>query len=217
MTKMLIDIIDYGMGNVQSVRNAFELLGCEVRLSGDPERIKDADALVLPGVGAFGEAMSNLRQRRLIEPLRDAVLNDGKPLLGICLGMQLLADESDEHGTHKGLSLIPGHVRSIPVPKGFMIPHIGWNGVRLAQPAPLFRHLQDGDAFYFVHSHRFEGEAEHVVATTNHGVDITASIRKDRLFAVQFHPERSQRKGLQVLRNFVSYVESLLPEDRRLG
>lgn len=212
MRKVRLVIIDYGMGNLQSVRNALERLGCHVQLSSDPSAISEADALVLPGVGAFGEAMSNLSQRRLVEPLRNAVLNEGKPLLGICLGMQLLADDSDERGTNKGLSLIPGHVRSIPVPKGFMLPHVGWNGVRIKKPEPLFSDLQDGDAFYFVHSYRFECDSNYIAGITDYGVDVTAAIQKDRIFAVQFHPERSQRKGLRLLRNFVDFVETTIPE-----
>lgn len=206
-------IVDYGMGNLQSVCNALEFLGCSVRLSSDPDSIRDADALILPGVGAFGEAMSNLKRLRLIEPLQNAVLNDGKPLLGICLGMQLLADESDERGKHKGLSLISGAVRSIPIPKGLVLPHVGWNGVTIQKSEPLFHDIHDGDAFYFVHSYRFECDMDHVSATTDYGVEITAAIQKDRIFAVQFHPERSQRKGLRLLRNFVNYVESTVIEE----
>lgn len=212
MRKINIGIIDYGMGNLQSVSNAFERLNCNVKLSSDPNAISGADALVLPGVGAFGEAMSNLMQRRLVEPLRNAVLNEGKPLLGICLGMQLLADDSDERGENKGLSLIPGHVRSIPVPKGFMLPHVGWNGVKIKKPEPLFHDLHDDDAFYFVHSYRFECDPCYIAGITDYGVDITAAIQKDRIFAVQFHPERSQRKGLRLLHNFVNFVGTTIPE-----
>lgn len=212
LRKPRIVIVDYGMGNIQSVSNALERLGCHVYVSSDQHTIKEADALILPGVGAFGEAMGNLKQRNLVDPLRNAVLNEGKPLLGICLGMQLLADESEERGVNKGLSLIPGVVRRIPVPDGLMLPHIGWNEVSLMRPEPLFRDMQHGDAFYFVHSFRFECDSEYVSAVTNYGVDITAAIQKGRIYAVQFHPERSQRKGLRLLHNFIDYVKSAVPE-----
>lgn len=203
-----IDIIDYGMGNVQSVRNALERLGCKVRVSGDPTALSAADALVLPGVGAFGEAMNNLLDRQLVEPLRRAVLVEGKPLLGICLGMQLLADRSTERGNHSGLGLIPGQVREIPVSPGYRLPHIGWNDVSVRKSDPLFRDLPEKSAFYFVHSYRFECDSEYISGITDYGADITAAIQRDRIFGVQFHPERSQRKGLRLLRNFVDFVES---------
>lgn len=208
MKRPRIDIIDYGMGNLQSVRNALERLGCEVGISSDPRAMSDADALLLPGVGAFGEAMNNLQQRKLVAPLRSAVLNEGKPMLGICLGMQLLADSSDERGSFRGLSLIPGVVREIPVTEELRLPHIGWNDVSVRKPDPLFRGIPDGGAFYFVHSYRFECDAEYTAGVTDYGTDITAAVQKDRIFGVQFHPERSQRKGLHLLKNFVDFVES---------
>lgn len=204
-----IDIIDYGMGNVQSVRNAFERLGCEVRVSGDPAALSEAHALVLPGVGAFGEAMNNLQARQLVEPLRAAVLTQGKPLLGICLGMQLLADGSDERGNHAGLGLIPGHVREIPVAPGYRLPHIGWNDVAMRAGAPLFDTLPEKSAFYFVHSYRFECPDQYVAGVTDYGTDVVAAVQRERIFGVQFHPERSQRKGLRLLRNFVDFVKSV--------
>ncbi len=209
MRQTRIYIIDYGMGNVQSVRNAFERLGCEVRVSDDPAALVDADALVLPGVGAFGEAMNNLRERQLIEPLRDAVLNQGMPLLGICLGMQLLADNSAERGSYSGLGLIPGQVREIPVTPGYRLPHIGWNDVSVRQQAPLFDKLTEKSAFYFVHSYRFECDSRYVAGMTDYGTDVVAAIQRERIFGVQFHPERSQRKGLRLLRNFVNFIESI--------
>ncbi len=203
-----IDIIDYGMGNVQSVRNALERLGCKVHVSGDFSTLSAADALVLPGVGAFGEAMTNLRDRQLVEPLRHAVLAEGKPLLGICLGMQLLADRSTERGNYSGLGLIPGQVREIPVLPGYRLPHIGWNDVSVRMRDPLFRELPEKSAFYFVHSYRFECDSQFISGLTDYGFDITASVQRERIFGVQFHPERSQRKGLRLLRNFVDFVES---------
>lgn len=206
MTKMTI--IDYGMGNLQSVRNALEYLGCDVQITDDPFIISSADALILPGVGAFGEAMNNLRNHDLIEPLRDAVLAKEKPLLGICLGMQLLANISEERGHHCGLSFIPGQVKAIRVTKNLRLPHIGWNGVLLRRPDPLFNDLLDGDAFYFVHSYYFDCDPEWVVAVTDYGTDITAAVQRDHIFGVQFHPERSHKKGLHLLKNFVDYVKS---------
>lgn len=205
-----IDIIDYGMGNLQSVRNALERIGCEVRISSEPAALADADALILPGVGAFGEAMNNLQQRNLVEPLQRAVLDEGKPLLGICLGMQLLADSSDERGNYRGLSLIPGQIRKIPVSGGHRLPHIGWNGVSVHKCDPLFRDIHEGGDFYFVHSYRFECDPAYIVGTTDYGTDITAAVQKERIFGVQFHPERSQHKGLRLLRNFVDFAESTL-------
>lgn len=210
MSQTKISIIDYGMGNLQSVRNALERVGCEIHISGDPVSLSDADAFILPGVGAFGEAMSNLHKRKLVEPLRRAVLDNGKPLLGICLGMQLLADSSDERGKYQGLSLIPGQVRTIPVSTGLRLPHIGWNDLSIRIRAPLFRNLPDKSAFYFVHSYRFECDSAYISATTDYGVDITAAVQRDRIFGVQFHPERSQRKGLRLLRNFVDFVDSTI-------
>jgi glutamine amidotransferase len=214
MHAISIGIVDYGMGNLQSVRNAFELLGCDVRMCGDPVAMREADALVLPGVGAFGEAMSNLQQKELVSPLRRAVLEEGKPLLGICLGMQLLAETSSERGNHLGLGLIPGHVRKIPVSAGFRLPHIGWNDVTVRNREPLFRDSPDVGAFYFVHSYRFECDPGYVAAVTDYGTEITAAVQSDRVFGLQFHPERSQRKGLRLLRNFVDFVHSTVASNR---
>jgi glutamine amidotransferase len=207
MRRTKISIIDYGMGNLQSVRNALERVGCEVFVSSDPASLFDADGLILPGVGAFGEAMSNLHERNLVDPLMKAVLKEGKPLLGICLGMQLLADKSDERGSYEGLSLIPGHVTVIPDSIGLHLPHIGWNDLAINMPAPLFLNLPDNSAFYFVHSYRFECDPAYIAATTHYGLDITAAVQRDHIFGVQFHPERSQRKGLRLLRNFIDFVE----------
>jgi imidazole glycerol-phosphate synthase subunit HisH len=205
-----IDIIDYGMGNLQSVRNALERVGCEVRVSSDAAGMSGADALILPGVGAFGEAMSNLQQRKLIEPLRRSVLDEGKPILGICLGMQLLADSSEERGDYRGLSLIPGKIREIPVSSELRLPHIGWNGVSVRKSDPLFRSIPDGGDFYFVHSYRFECDSAYVAGVTDYGTETIAAVQKDCIFGVQFHPERSQQKGLRLLRNFVDFAESTL-------
>ncbi len=212
MSKPNIVIVDYGMGNIRSVHNALTRLGCEVSTSHRTEDILAANALILPGVGAFGEAVANLTARKLVDPIINAVKVEGKPLLGICLGMQLLADTSEERGSFKGLSLIPGEVRSIPVPKGLRLPHIGWNSLKIQRNEPLFADAQDGDAFYFVHSYHFVCDAEHVAATTDYGCDVVAAVQRDRVFGVQFHPERSQSKGLALLGNFVTYVDSVCKE-----
>ncbi len=210
MKRTKIDIIDYGMGNLQSVRNALERIGCQVRISSESSALVDADALILPGVGAFGEAMNNLQQRKLILPLQRAVLDEGKPLLGICLGMQLLADSSDERGNHQGLSLIPGNIREIPILSDLRLPHIGWNNVAVRKRDLLFRDIQDGSDFYFVHSYHFVCDPAYITGVTDYGMDITAAVQKEHIFGVQFHPERSQLKGLRLLRNFVDFAESIL-------
>lgn len=212
MKSIKLLVIDYGMGNLLSVRNALERLGCDVKITNNPASLGDADALILPGVGAFGEAMSNLRHLNLVEPLCHAVTQGRKPLLGICLGMQLLADSSEERGYYQGLSLISGHVRGIPVSEGLRLPHIGWNSVSVRQRAPLFEDIPEGGAFYFVHSYRFECDPVYIAGVTGYGTDITAAVQKDRIFGVQFHPERSQRKGLYLLRNFVDFVGSTVKD-----
>jgi glutamine amidotransferase len=210
MRQIRIDIIDYGMGNLQSVRSALELLGCNVQISDSHKAFADADALILPGVGAFGEAISNLQQRKLIEPLQRAVVEERKPLLGICLGMQLLADSSEERGNFCGLSLIPGQIKIVPVSGGLRLPHIGWNGVEVLKKEPLFNDIPEGGAFYFVHSYHFDCDRAYVAGVTDYGMDITAAVQKGHIFGVQFHPERSQRKGLYLLRNFVDFAESTI-------
>jgi glutamine amidotransferase len=202
-------IVDYGMGNIRSVHNALARLGCSVTTSDKVEDLKNADALVLPGVGAFGEAVSNLTSRGLVDPLIRLVREDRKPLLGICLGMQLLADTSCERGVHKGLGLIPGEIQRIEVPPTLRLPHVGWNSVHIQRPAPLFSEVPEGGAFYFVHSYHFVCNPEHVAATTDYGGEVVAAVQKDRVYGVQFHPERSQTNGLLLLANFVAAVDSI--------
>ena len=202
-----IKIIDYGMGNIQSVKNAFELLNGKVEIISDPSNIKNADGIILPGVGAFSNAIKNLKERKLIEPLKEAVIGEKVPLLGICLGMQLLADNSEEGGNNEGLSCIAGKIRKIPHKEGYRLPHVGWNDVTVKKKEPLFKNIIDKGSFYFVHSYRFECDDEFVVATTNYGQSINAVVRKENVFGVQFHPERSQRKGLHLLANFVNYIK----------
>jgi glutamine amidotransferase len=206
MNKANIVIVDYGMGNIRSVHNALVRMGSAVSTSHLAEDLLAADALVLPGVGAFGEAVANLKARGLVEPILEAVKQRGKPLLGICLGMQLLADSSEERGTSRGLSLIPGEVRRIPVPSSLRLPHIGWNSVTLRRPDPLFSDARDGDAYYFVHSYHFACDDADIAATTDYGGDVVAAVQRGNVFGLQFHPERSQSKGLALLGNFVNHV-----------
>jgi|TARA_B110000259_G_C13950106_1_gene376407 glutamine amidotransferase len=209
MEKLInIKIIDYGMGNIQSVKNAFELLDCNVDIIDNPSDIHAADGIILPGVGAFGNAINNLEQKKLIDPLKDAVLNKKIPLLGICLGMQLLADSSEERGSSKGLSFISGDIRKIPEMQNYRLPHVGWNDINIKKTDPLFKNILDKSSFYFVHSYRFECDDSYVVATTDYGQNINAVVQKEHIFGVQFHPERSQRKGFHLINNFIDYTKA---------
>jgi len=210
MNKANIVIIDYGMGNIQSIHNALVKMGGNVSISNKADDLLAADALVLPGVGAFSEAMSNLKSLGLVELIVSVVRDQGKPLLGICLGMQLLADSSEERGSSQGLSLIPGNVRPIPVTPDLRLPHIGWNTLSLKQKEPLFLGINNDDAVYFVHSYHFVCDPSYVSATTDYGCDVVAAVQRENIFGVQFHPERSQKKGLRLLGNFVDYVDQTL-------
>ena len=212
----MIGIIDYGMGNIQSVQNAFERVGGKVGIVNTSAALAGCEGLVLPGVGAFSKAMENLGKLGLIEPLKCRVA-DGVPLLGICLGLQLLADSSEEFGDHCGLGLIPGRVRLIPVRPGFHLPHIGWNTVEYTASVDggIFKGVKDGGSFYFVHSYMFDCDPKFVTAVTDHGARVTAAIQYDNVFAAQFHPEKSQTNGLRMLKNFVQIVADR--EDVRNG
>jgi len=204
----MINIIDYEMGNLRSVEKAFEKLGFEARVSDKPENIATADKVVLPGVGAFRDCVNNLREGGFVEPLL-AHVEAGKPLLGICVGMQMLFDESEEFGRHRGLGLIPGKV--VRFPSGMIengerlkVPHMGWNNISLKKDSPIFKGVQDGSFVYFVHSYYCAAEnAENVAATCTYGdIEFCASLVRDNIMATQFHPEKSQDIGLQIFRNF---------------
>jgi glutamine amidotransferase len=194
----MIVVIDYSVGNVESVRNAFRHIGCEVQLSRDPATIAKATGLVLPGVAAFGYAMEALGDAA--EPVKLAVAG-GKPILGICVGHQLLFDESTEYGPHKGLGLIRGCV--VPVPPVQTVPHMGWNLVELPEDMDLFAGLGPAKHFYFAHSYHAQmSDPETRTATVDYGSPLTASVQKGNIYGVQFHPEKSSRQGLRVLKNF---------------
>lgn len=198
----MLAIVDYGMGNLRSVQKAFERLGIPAQIVTEPEQVRAADRVVLPGVGAFRDAMDELRRKNLVEPIREHIAAD-KPFLGICLGLQLLFDVSHEDGRWEGLGVIRGEVVRFREQPGLKIPHMGWNRVTFARPCPLFAGVPQGASFYFVHSYHVVPRDEAVVAAwSEHGQRFVAAIARSRLFATQFHPEKSQRIGLHVLQNF---------------
>lgn len=203
----MIAIIDYGMGNLRSVQKGFERVGYEAVVTADPKMVQEADRIVLPGVGAFPDCMRNLEQGGFVEPLLK-VLQDGRPFLGICLGLQLLFTESEEFGIHKGLNVIPGRVVRFPEgmtegDEDLKVPHMGWNQLSIKRRPPAFTGIADGSNFYFVHSYYVQPEDASVVATTtNYGIEFCSSVWKDNVVATQFHPEKSQEKGLSILRSF---------------
>jgi glutamine amidotransferase len=205
---MKVAIIDCGINNIASIRRAVEDLGIDARLAEAPADLQGADKLVLPGVGAFGGAMQALRERGLDDALRTAVLVEGKALLGICLGMQLLATRSFEGGLEEGLGLIPGEVRRLDtLGCTLRIPHVGWNEVRLRSDDPLFEGIPDGSDFYFVHSYGFVPDgADRVLAVSPYGCEVTAVVRNGNIYGCQFHPEKSSRAGRLLLKNFMSQV-----------
>jgi len=204
----MITIIDYEMGNLRSVEKAFESLGFAARVSADPADIPRADKLVLPGVGAFADCVNNLRAGGFVAPLLEHV-ESAKPLLGICVGMQMLFDESEEFGCHQGLGLIPGRVVRFPsgmVENGerLKVPHMGWNNLLIQQNSPLFAGVANESFVYFVHSYYCQAESQaDVAASCRYGeVEFCASLWRDNIMATQFHPEKSQQVGLQIFRNF---------------
>jgi imidazole glycerol-phosphate synthase subunit HisH len=199
----VIAIVDYGIGNLGSVTKAFRHLGAETVLSGDPAVLAAAEALVLPGDGAFGATMDEVRRRGL-EPVLRGAAESGRTLLGICIGMQLLFEESEEHGRHQGLGLLPGRVRRLP--DDLTVPHMGWNRLHARRAHPLFEGVPDGAHVYFVHSYYCEAPAEVVVATTDYGQEVAAVVGKGNVLGMQFHPEKSQAVGLKLVENFVRLV-----------
>lgn len=200
----MIAIIDYGMGNLRSVQKALESVGPGAEITGDPERIRHADKVILPGVGAFADAISELNRTGLGEAFRQAV-KAGKPCLGVCLGLQLLFEYSEEDGNHRGLGLLPGRVvRFNPAP-GLKIPHMGWNTLRVLREAPLLKGFSSPPSVYFVHSyHAQAGRPEDVAAEADYPGPFPAMVWRDNLMACQFHPEKSQKVGLAMYANFVA-------------
>jgi imidazole glycerol-phosphate synthase subunit HisH len=199
----MIAIVDYGIGNLGSVTKAFRHLGAETVLSGDPAVLAAAEALVLPGDGAFGATMEEVRRRGLEPVLRGAAAG-GRTLLGICIGMQLLFEESEEHGRHQGLGLLPGRVRRLP--DDLTVPHMGWNRLHARRPHPLLEGIAEGAHVYFVHSYFCEAPPEVVIATTDYGPQLAAVVGRANVLGMQFHPEKSQAVGLKLVENFVRLV-----------
>lgn len=204
----MIAIIDYDAGNIKSVEKALQYLGEEVIITREAEVILNADGVILPGVGAFGDAMDKLNRYGLTEVIHQYV-ETGKPFLGICLGLQLLFEESEESPGVRGLHLLDGKIVRIPAENGLKVPHIGWNDLSFPREGKLFRGLKEHSYVYFVHSFYLQAEEEQVVtATAEYGVNIHASVEKGNVFACQFHPEKSSEVGLQILRNFIELTKS---------
>ncbi len=203
----MIAIIDYGMGNLRSVQKGFEKIGCEAIITDDPQVVLQAERIVLPGVGAFRDCMHNLEQRGFVEPILK-VITEGRPFLGICVGMQLLFTDSVEFGLYCGLNVIPGHVLRFPdrmtvEGEKLKVPQMGWNQLSFKRHPPVFVGVKNGSNVYFVHSYYVKPDDDGVVATTtDYGIEFCSSVWKDNVVATQFHPEKSQDIGLQILKNF---------------
>lgn len=204
---MSVLIVDYGMGNLPSVKRALEECGSPVFISDDPKSVEQASKIILPGVGSFALAMQNISERGWFDALTKSV-QLGMPFLGICLGMQLLADQGEEHGESKGLGFIPGNIRHLQKAENIgdlRIPHVGWNEIEQQKNDPLLAQIDSGTDFYFVHSYYFAvNDPAHVLATTPYGTDFPSIVRKDNVWGTQFHPEKSSLAGFQLIRNFLS-------------
>lgn len=203
----MIAIVDYGVGNLRSVEKALEYIGSQAIVTSSAEKISDADAVILPGVGAFADAMDSLRKADLLDVVR-YIATHNKPFLGICLGMQLLFEYSEEGGERvPGLGVLPGSIRKLPGDMGLKIPHMGWNALQFDAACPLFQQMPSVPHVYFVHSYYLEPEDPAIVAATTHyGREIAVAVHRKNLFATQFHPEKSGVTGLQMLRNFVTII-----------
>jgi glutamine amidotransferase len=198
----MICIIDYGMGNLRSVQKGFERVGHQAVVSSDPAEVAAAEKVVLPGVGAFEDAMIELRQRRLLAPVLEAI-DSGRPFLGICLGLQLLFERSYENGEHEGFGVLRGEVVRFELPPEYSVPHMGWNQVTIARRPPILEGIEEGTYFYFVHSYYVVPlDREVIAAETDYGGRFCSMIWRDNLYATQFHPEKSQADGLRILKNF---------------
>jgi glutamine amidotransferase len=204
--KPRIVIIDYGMGNLRNVQKGFERVGLGAKLTRSKREIERASAIVLPGVGAFKDCMENLGKYGLVDPLLRSI-EKGKPYLGICLGLQVLFSESEEFGSHQGLNLVEGKVVRFTSGPEHKVPHMGWNTIEMEKEVPLLKEVRNGDFFYFVHSYYVVPEKREWIGTTTHyGVPFVSSIWKDNIFATQFHPEKSQEKGLKILETFAKLL-----------
>lgn len=200
----MIAIVDYGVGNLFSLKSSLAAIGQEAVVTADPEVLRSADQVILPGVGAFGDAADKLRQSGLDQVVIE-LANSGKPLMGICLGMQLLFDKGYEYGVHDGLGLIHGDIRPITdvIPADLKVPHIGWNTLQFCgEKSPLFRYVEEGECVYFVHSFYGANCADNTIATTEYGANLTAAVQSGNVFGCQFHPEKSGNTGLNILRAF---------------
>ena len=197
----MLAIADYGVGNLFSLRSSLKSLGVEAKLASNPEELKDSDRIILPGVGAFGDAVKKLRETKMFDALKEEA-EAGKPILGICLGMQLLLEKSLEFGVYEGLGLIKGEVRPISevIPEGLKIPHIGWNGLKF-KPHPVFKDIKQGDCVYFVHSFSAQN-CPSVIATADYGAELAAAVAEGNVIGCQFHPEKSGAVGLAILKSF---------------
>ena len=205
----MVAIVDYGVGNLFSLECSLNAIGADVVITSDPEILKKSDQVLLPGVGAFEDAAKKLRDTGLDAVIKELAAS-GKPLLGICLGMQMLFEESHEYGVHQGLGLIPGKVISMEgiVPADYKIPHIGWNALRFKQDCPIFKGIQEGDCVYFVHSYFATDCAPYVTATAEYGPELTAAVAHKNVFGCQFHPEKSGAVGLAILKAFTELKEA---------
>ena len=198
----MIAIIDYGMGNLRSVQKGFERVGHMATITNDPHVVAKADHVVLPGVGAFADAIAELRRRDLVEPVREAIAS-GKPFLGICLGLQMLFDRGYEDGCHEGLGILAGEVVRFQVPPEYKVPHMGWNELSIVRRTPILAGIEEGTHFYFVHSYYVAPTDPSVIAAqASYPEPFTAMVWRDNLVATQFHPEKSQAHGLRLLKNF---------------
>ena len=204
----MIGIIDYDAGNLKSVEKALHYLGKEVIVTRDPEQLRQVDKVILPGVGAFGDAMAKLKEYHL-DTLIHEIADSGKPFLGICLGLQLLFEESEESPGVEGLGILKGKIKRIPDENGLKVPHIGWNSLHLEHNGRLFQNIPENSYVYFVHSYYLEAQDPEIVkASIEYGVHIHASVEKGNVFACQFHPEKSSETGLQILKNFAEIEEN---------
>lgn len=200
----MVAIIDYGAGNLSSVKKALEYLGAECEITQDKDLIMSASHVILPGVGSFGDAMASMQERGLVEIIK-TVATSGKPFLGICLGLQLLFESSEESDGVSGLGLLKGRIIEIPKADGLKVPHMGWNSVSVKQSDGIFKGIDEDSYFYFVHSYYLSGAEDDVVAgVTEYGVDIQCAVQKNNLCATQFHPEKSGKIGLKLLENFLA-------------